>query len=46
MDNRDEVAANQTARAPFADAYGTSATFNLAHFLFLDPRSRDFYHEW
>jgi hypothetical protein len=42
----DILAANRLGRALFADAYGTGATFNLARYLFLDPRSRDFYREW
>jgi hypothetical protein len=42
----DILATNRLGRALFADAYGTGATFNLARYLFLDPRSRDFYREW
>jgi transcriptional regulator with XRE-family HTH domain len=44
--NMDILATNRLGRALFADAYGTGATFNLAGYLFLDPRSRDFYREW
>jgi transcriptional regulator with XRE-family HTH domain len=51
----DIVAANRLGRALFAEAYGagagadadgTGATFNLARYLFLDPRARDFFLEW
>jgi transcriptional regulator with XRE-family HTH domain len=42
----DILATNRLGRALFADAYGAAATFNLARYLFLDPRSRDFYLEW
>jgi hypothetical protein len=42
----DILATNRLGRALFANAYGTGATFNLARYLFLDPRSRDFYREW
>jgi hypothetical protein len=42
----DIVATNRLGRALFADAYGTGATLNLARYLFLDPRARDFYREW
>jgi hypothetical protein len=43
----DIVAANRLGRALFADVYGDGAAgFNLARFLFLDDRSRDFYLEW
>lgn len=42
----DIVAANRLGRALFADAYGTAGTFNLARYLFLDPRARDFYLDW
>jgi MmyB-like transcription regulator ligand binding domain/Helix-turn-helix domain len=43
----DVVATNQLARALFADIYGQGGTgFNLARYLFLDPRSRDFYVQW
>lgn len=42
----DIVAANALARALFADAYGDGATFNLARYLFLDSRSREFYTDW
>jgi transcriptional regulator with XRE-family HTH domain len=43
----DIVAANHLGRALFADVYGDGATgFNLARYVFLDPRSRDFYAHW
>ncbi|TKJ20619.1 helix-turn-helix transcriptional regulator [Blastococcus sp. CCUG 61487] len=43
----DVLATNRLGRALFTDAYGdTSSGFNLARYLFLDPRSRDFYLEW
>lgn len=43
----DVLAANRLGRALFADVYAEGATgFNLARYLFLDPRSRDFYAQW
>lgn len=43
----DVLAANRLGRALFADIYAEGATgFNLARYLFLDPRSRDFYTQW
>jgi transcriptional regulator with XRE-family HTH domain len=42
----DILATNRLGRALFADAYGGGATFNLARYLFLDPRSQDFYRGW
>jgi len=42
----DILAANRLGRALFADAYGGGSGFNLARYLFLDPRSQDFYREW
>jgi transcriptional regulator with XRE-family HTH domain len=43
----DIVAVNALGRALFADAYGDgTAPFNLARYLFLDPRSQDFYTSW
>jgi transcriptional regulator with XRE-family HTH domain len=43
----DVLATNRLGRALFTDAYGEAASgFNLARYLFLDPRSRDFYVEW
>ena len=43
----DILATNRLGRALFTDAYGEAAGgFNLARYLFLDPRSRDFYVEW
>jgi hypothetical protein len=42
----DILATNRLGRALFADAYGGNSTFNLARYLFLDPRSRDFYTDW
>src|SRR3954452_9591518 len=40
----DVLAVNRLGRALFGDAYGTG--FNLARYLFLDPRSQDFYRDW
>jgi transcriptional regulator with XRE-family HTH domain len=43
----DVVAANRLGRALFTDAYSGGADgFNLGRYLFLDPRSRDFFVEW
>jgi len=43
----DVLAANRLGRALFADVYTEGAAgFNLARYLFLDPRSRDFYTQW
>lgn len=42
----DILATNRLGRALFADALGTGASFNLARYLFLDPRSQDFYTRW
>jgi hypothetical protein len=42
----DILATNRLGRALFADAYGGNATFNLARYVFLDPRSQDFYADW
>ena len=43
----DVLAANRLGRALFADVYAEGAAgFNLARYLFLDPRSRDFYTQW
>jgi transcriptional regulator with XRE-family HTH domain len=43
----DVLAANRLGRALFADISTEGATgFNLARYLFLDPRSRDFYTQW
>jgi MmyB-like transcription regulator ligand binding domain/Helix-turn-helix domain len=41
----DVLAANRLGRALFADVYAEGG-FNLARYLFLDPRSRDFYTQW
>lgn len=40
----DVVAINRLGRALFADAYGQG--FNLARYVFIDPRSQDLYREW
>ena len=41
------LATNRLARALFADIYGQGGTgFNMARYLFLDPRSQDFYVQW
>ncbi len=43
----DVLAVNRLGRALFADVYAEGAVgFNLARYLFLDPRSRDFYTQW
>jgi len=42
----DVLAANRLGRALFADVYEGATGFNLARYLFLDPRSRDFYTQW
>jgi hypothetical protein len=43
----DVLAVNELGRALFADVYAEGAAgFNLARYLFLDPRSRDFYTQW
>ena len=42
----DILASNRLGRALFADALGSGASFNLARYLFLDPRSQDFYPGW
>jgi transcriptional regulator with XRE-family HTH domain len=43
----DVLAANRLGWALFADVYAAGAAgFNLARYLFLDPRSRDFFTEW
>jgi transcriptional regulator with XRE-family HTH domain len=42
----DILATNRLGRALFADAYSGSGAFNLARYIFLDPRSQDFYSEW
>lgn len=42
----DILATNRLGHALFADAYGNRGGFNLARYLFLDPRSQQFYREW
>jgi transcriptional regulator with XRE-family HTH domain len=43
----DLLATNRLGHALFTDACGkVSGSFNLARYLFLDPRSREFYAEW
>src|SRR5688572_14159847 len=42
----DILAINRLGRALFTDAHGGNATFNLARYLFLDPRSHEFYADW
>ncbi len=43
----DVLATNSLARALFADIYGQGGTsFSIVRYLFLDPRSRDFYLQW
>ena len=42
----DILATNPMGRALFTDADDPATGFNLARFLFLDPRARDFYLQW
>ncbi|MDG4825184.1 helix-turn-helix transcriptional regulator [Asanoa sp. WMMD1127] len=42
----DILATNRLGRALFTEAVGSGTTFNLARYLFLDPRSADFYRDW
>jgi transcriptional regulator with XRE-family HTH domain len=42
----DILATNRLGRALFAEACAGGTTFNLARYLFLDPRSQDFYRDW
>jgi transcriptional regulator with XRE-family HTH domain len=42
----DILAANRLGRALFAEAWAVGAPFNIARYLFLDPRSREFYGGW
>jgi transcriptional regulator with XRE-family HTH domain len=42
----DILATNRLGRALFAGSYGNGGSFNLARYLFLDPRSQDFYRDW
>jgi len=42
----DILATNRLGRALFTDALAGGTTFNLARYLFLDPRSQNFYREW
>jgi transcriptional regulator with XRE-family HTH domain len=42
----DILATNRLGRALFTDALAGGTTFNLARYLFLDPRSQDFYRDW
>jgi transcriptional regulator with XRE-family HTH domain len=43
----DFLAVNRLGRALFSDVYGDGATgFNLARYVFLDSRSRDFFAQW
>lgn len=43
----DVVAFNRMGRALFADVLGeTGTSFNMVRFLFLDPRSREFFVQW
>lgn len=42
----DILATNRLARALYTEACAGGATFNLARYLFLDPRSQDFFCEW
>jgi transcriptional regulator with XRE-family HTH domain len=43
----DILATNRLGQTLFSDAYGKNpGSFNLARYLFLDPRSREFYVQW
>lgn len=43
----DVVASNRLGRALFSDGFADGeASFNLARYIFLDPRSREFFAEW
>jgi len=42
----DVLALNQLGRALFTEALGDADGFNLARYLFLDDRSREFYQDW
>ena len=42
----DILATNRLGRALFADAFGKSSSFNMARYLFLDPRSQEFFRDW
>lgn len=43
---QDLVAANLMGRALYSQHFDTEGTPNLARFIFLDPRARDFYVDW
>jgi hypothetical protein len=42
----DILATNRLGRALFADAWAVGAPFNITRYLFLDPRSQEFYRGW
>lgn len=42
----DILATNRLGQALFAGALGTNGRFNLARYLFLDPRAQGFYTDW
>lgn len=42
----DILATNRLGRALFGDAIGANGRFNLARYLFLDPRAQDYYVQW
>lgn len=44
--NQDLIAANLMGRALYAPHFDTEGTPNIARFIFLDPRARDFYVDW
>jgi MmyB-like transcription regulator ligand binding domain/Helix-turn-helix domain len=44
--NQDLVAANLMGRALYAPHFDTEGTPNIARFVFLDPRARDYYVDW
>ncbi|GAB2893176.1 helix-turn-helix transcriptional regulator [Streptomyces mayteni] len=44
--NQDLVAANLMGRALYAPQFDTEGTPNIARFVFLDPRAREYYVDW
>ncbi|WP_220729463.1 helix-turn-helix domain-containing protein [Streptomyces radicis] len=44
--NQDLVAANALGRALYAPHFDTEGTPNVARFIFLDPRAREYYVDW
>lgn len=44
--NQDIIAANPMGRALYAPMFDTDGAPNIARFVFLDPRARDYYVDW